>query len=77
MSEVEYDDFTIESLPIEILCPKCGNELVHDDDTLTLAESPRGAMFECGQCAEITEWRFTLDPFTLEQAVPPNWGGTL
>ena len=72
-----FDDpnFRLEELPIEIHCPKCGNEMVHDGNSLQLAYSPRGAMFECGKCREITQWRFTLDPFVLERVEPITWGG--
>lgn len=72
----EDDEFRIESAAIKIHCPKCQNELVHDGNTLTLAESRTGAMFQCGCCREITQWKFTLEPFTLEQ-VPITWGGTV
>ena len=65
----------LEDLPIEIHCPNCGNEMVHDGNSLQLAYSPRGAMFECGKCEEITQWRFTLDPFVLERVEPIIWGG--
>jgi hypothetical protein len=34
-------------------------------------------MFECGSRGEITQWRFTLDPFVLEQVAPTTWGGTV
>ena len=43
---------------------------------LPLAEARCGAMLECGRCGEITSWRFTLDPFILEQ-VPNEWGGSI
>jgi transcription elongation factor Elf1 len=68
-------DFALENLPVEIHCPKCGNEMVHDSNSLPLAESPRGAMLECGTCGEITQWRFTLNPFKLERVQPITWGG--
>ena len=70
------DDFMLQDQAIEIHCPHCGNEMVHDPNSLTLAESPRGAQLECGKCEQITEWRFTLNPFVLQQ-VPVTWGGTL
>jgi predicted RNA-binding Zn-ribbon protein involved in translation (DUF1610 family) len=70
------DEFRIESTAIEIHCPKCRNELVHDGNSLTLAESRTGASFECGRCGEISQWKFTLEPFTLEQ-VPITWGGNV
>ena len=70
------DDFQIEDLDIEILCPKCGNEMVHDDNSLPLAESPRGVMFECGQCEEISQWELSGDQTTAKQ-VPVTWGGNL
>jgi len=68
------DDFCLEDLDIEIKCPSCGNEMVSDPDTLPLAESPKGAMLECGVCTEISEWRFEGDPLTARQ-VPVQWGG--
>lgn len=71
------DDFTLADTSLEISCPQCGNELVHDGNTLTLAESPRGAMFECGSCGLITQWRFTLAPFTLTRVDPVEWGGNV
>jgi hypothetical protein len=49
--------------------------MVHDSNSLPLAESPRGAMFECGTCGGITQWRFTLNPFKLERVEPITWGG--
>lgn len=61
---------------VEIPCPDCGNEMVHDPDSLALAEAPCGAMMECGRCGAITSWRFTLDPFVLRQ-VPNEWGGSI
>ena len=80
MTEAEHgpdDGFGIDHLPIAIHCPRCGNAMVHDPDSLPRAESPRGAMFECGSRGEITQWRFTLDPFVLEQVAPTTWGGTV
>ena len=71
----DEEDFCIEDLGIEIHCPKCGNELTKDPDTLPLAESPTGAMFDCGKCQEISQWRFTLEPLSIEQVVPITWGG--
>jgi endogenous inhibitor of DNA gyrase (YacG/DUF329 family) len=68
------DFFALADTGIRIHCPNCGNELVHDGNSLTLAESPRGAMFECGRCTKISQWEFTLAPFTLKQ-VPVTWGG--
>ncbi len=70
------DEFRIEDTALEIHCPACGNEMVHDGDSLRLAESPRGAMLECGRCGEISQWEFTLEPRTLRQ-VPVTWGGSL
>ena len=70
----EDDEFQIEELGIEINCPGCGNEMVNDDSTLPLAESPRGAMLECGVCCEISEWRFEGDPLTARQ-VAVKWDG--
>jgi predicted RNA-binding Zn-ribbon protein involved in translation (DUF1610 family) len=74
---IDDDDFVLEDLHVEIHCPKCGNEMVHDGNSLQLAVSPRGVMFECGRCAEITQWRYTFDPFTLERVEPITWGGHL
>jgi endogenous inhibitor of DNA gyrase (YacG/DUF329 family) len=76
MSPQDPEEFQIDQLDIEIRCPKCGNEMVHDQNSLPLAESPRGAMFECGKCEEISQWEFTLDPFVLRQ-VPVTWGGSV
>ncbi len=70
------EDIGIEALGIKIPCPYCGNEMVHDPNSLTLAEAPCGAMLECGQCGEITSWRWTLAPFVLEH-VPNQWGGNI
>ena len=69
------EEFRLHRTTVEIRCPKCGNEMVHDSNSLTLAESRTGAMFECGRCGQITQWRFTLDPFALTQVVPITWGG--
>lgn len=71
------DDFVLADLGIAIHCPKCGNEMVRDGNSLSLAYSRKGAMMECGQCAEITQWRFTLNPFVLERVEPITWGGTV
>ena len=70
------DDFQIEDLSVEIRCPKCDNEMVHDSDSLPLAESPRGVMFECGQCAEISQWELSADQTSAKQD-PVTWGGNL
>jgi Zn finger protein HypA/HybF involved in hydrogenase expression len=70
------EDFTIGSLPIKIHCPKCKNEMVHDQNSLALAESPRGAMLECGKCQEISQWEFTGDPIEVKQ-VPVTRGKKL
>ena len=71
------DDFPgLDTLGIAITCPHCGNEMANDPNSLPLAEAPCGAMLECGRGAEITSWRFTLDPFTLRQ-VENTWGGTI
>ena len=69
------DKIEIDQLDIEIRCPKCDNDLVHDNNTLPMAQSRNGAMFECGQCQEVTQWKFTLDPFMLERVDPIVWGG--
>ena len=66
----------IDRLGIEIHCPHCGNEMANDGDSLPLAEAPCGAMLECGQCGEVTSWRFSLKPFVLRQ-VPNEWGGQI
>jgi hypothetical protein len=71
------DEFAgIDSLGIEIQCPHCRTEMANDGNSLRLAEAPCGAMLECGQCREVTSWRFTLDPFQLRQ-VPNEWGGRI
>ena len=68
--------FTIESLPIEIHCPDCNNEMVHDQNSLPLAESPRGVMFECGKCQKVSQWSISGDPMNVKQ-VPVTWGKKL
>ena len=70
------DDFKIENLGIEIHCPFCQNEIANDPNSLALAEAICGAMLECGQCGEITSWRWTLNPFILKQ-VPNEFGGSI
>ena len=70
------EEFQLDHLDIQIHCPACGNEMVHDPDSLPLAEARCGAMLECGRCREITSWRFTLLPFTLRQ-IPNEWGGSI
>ena len=75
MSESKTD-FKLEDLQIKINCPKCGNEMVHDQNSLPLAESPRGAMLECGQCKEISQWEFSGEPLKAKQ-VPVTWGKEL
>ena len=67
-------DFNLENTNLEIHCPACQNEMVHDGESLPLAESPTGTMFECGTCGEISKWEFTLVPRTIRQ-VPVTWGG--
>lgn len=70
------EGFSIENFDVQIHCPECGQELVHDGSTLILAESPRGSQFECGRCATISEWRFTWQPFTATR-VPVVFGGEI
>ena len=70
------DNFNIEDLGIEIFCPSCRNEIVNNPNSLALAEAKCGAMLECGSCFEISSWRWTLNPFVLEQ-VPNEFGGTI
>ena len=72
----DSEEFYIEDLGIEIHCPKCNNEMVNDGNSLVLAEAKCGAMLECGNCEEITSWRWTLDPFVLKQ-VPNEYGGSI
>jgi hypothetical protein len=67
----------LADLGIAIHCPKCGNEMVRDGNSLSLAYSRKGAMMECGRCGEITQWRFTLNPFVLERVESITWGGTV
>jgi hypothetical protein len=50
--------------------------MMRDGNSLTLAYSGKGAMMECGRFGEISQWRFTLDPFVLEQVEPITWGAT-
>ena len=68
--------FALASSGLQLHCPQCANEMVGDDRSLTLAESPRGAMMECGQCGEISQWRFDGTPLRATQ-VPVTWGGTV
>ncbi|MGV6860192.1 MAG: hypothetical protein ACWA41_00380 [Putridiphycobacter sp.] len=75
-NELKMEDFRIEDLGIEIHCPKCNNEMANDQNSLPLAEARCGAMLECGNCGEITSWRWTLEPFKLEQ-VDNEWGGSI
>lgn len=71
----DYDDeFRLEDLGIEIHCPYCGNGMVNDGNSLPLAESPTGAMLECGVCAEISQWEISGDPLIARQ-VPVSFGG--
>lgn len=70
------DDSIIDKLGIEIHCPLCQNEIANDPNSLALAEATCGAMLECGQCGEITSWRWTLNPFILKQ-VPNEFGGSI
>jgi predicted RNA-binding Zn-ribbon protein involved in translation (DUF1610 family) len=67
----------LADLGIASHCPKCGNEMVRDANSLSLAYSRKGAMMECGRCGEITQWRFTLNPFVLERVEWITWGGTV
>lgn len=75
MSPTE-DDFRFASLGIAVACPRCGNEMTRDGNSLPLAESPNGACFECGSCSLITQWRVGADRRSVEQ-VPVEWGGTV
>jgi hypothetical protein len=73
----EYDDeFCLKDLGIRIVCPYCSNEMVHDPDSLPLAESPTGAMLECGVCIEISQWEISGNPPVAKQ-VPVTFGGTV
>lgn len=72
----EEEEFSIDELEVEIHCPHCGNDMAHDGDSLRLAESPRGVMFECGSCEAVTQWRFTYNPLKAEQR-PLTWGGMI
>ena len=40
--EDDEDDFTLADLGIAIRCPKCGNEMVSDGNSLSLAYSRSG-----------------------------------
>lgn len=73
---MDDDNFAIEDLDLEIRCPKCDNEMAHDDNSLVLAESPRGVMFECGKCTEVSQWELSSDHKSAKQ-VPVSWGGNL
>ncbi len=70
------EDFDLSTFAVAVHCPHCGNEMAHDGNSLALAESPRGAMLECGRCETISEWRFAWRPFSATQ-VPVQWGGDL
>ena len=70
------EEVNIEDLGIEIHCPNCSNEIANDPNSLTLAEAKCGAMLECGRCFEISSWRWTLNPFVLEQ-VENEFGGSI
>ncbi|MEJ6602814.1 MAG: hypothetical protein ACKVI3_06720 [Verrucomicrobiia bacterium] len=74
--DADENDFDISRFNAFVYCVKCGNEMAHDGNSLALAESPRGAQFECGRCEDISQWAFTWHPFTARQ-VPAQWGGTL
>lgn len=71
------DDFDITQTRLEITCPVCTAEIVHNPDSLALAESPRGAVIECGECGEITQWKYSLDTLSVEQVIPVQYGGSV
>ena len=69
------EEFDITQTNLQIPCPKCGNEMVHDGNSLALAESLRGAVLECGSCAEISQWKYSLETLEIEQVIPVQYGG--
>ena len=74
--EINDDDFDLSTLGINVFCPKCQNEMVHNGNSLRLAESATGALLECGKCEEITEWKFKGNPIEVIQ-VPVQFGGSV
>lgn len=70
------EDFDISETNLRIVCPKCGNEMAHDPHSLLLAESPRDAAMECGACAEISQWKYSLETLEVEQVTPVQYGGS-
>ena len=74
--DADEEEFDISRFNAFVHCAKCGHEMAHDGSSLALAESPRGAQFECGRCTAISQWEFSWHPFTSRQ-VPVQWGGTL
>ena len=73
---MDDEEFAIENLGIEIHWPYCHNEMVNDGNSLPLAESPTGAMLECGVCSEISEWKISGDPPVAIQ-IPVSFGGNV
>lgn len=61
------DEFWLEDAGFEIPCPKCGTEMVRNDDTRFLEETPERAVLECGQCGEISTWEISLQPRRARQ----------
>src|SRR5687768_10215283 len=61
------DEFWLEDAGFEIPCPKCGTEMVRNDDTRFLEETPERAVLECGQCGEISTWEISLEPRRARQ----------
>lgn len=73
--ELGPEDILVEKLGLTIHCPHCGKEMVGDGNSLILAESIRGAQFECGSCEQLSQWLFEGDPIRVKQ-VPFQWGGS-
>jgi endogenous inhibitor of DNA gyrase (YacG/DUF329 family) len=69
------DEFFLGDTDLEILCPRCGQEMVGDEDTGFLEETPERATLDCGRCGEISRWEYSLEPRRLRQM--PTAGGNL
>lgn len=63
----EGDYWELTELGIELFCPACGSEMVHNPNSLSLAHDYTWATMECGDCAHISKWEWTLDPFVAKE----------
>ena len=63
----EHDADELAGLGIELHCPSCTREMVHDPDSLVLAWDPDWALMECGGCRHISKWQWTRDPFVARE----------